>query len=159
MDHLLLGGWRHVAEDVRQLDISLKALPDTCTCHDGAAHLIGTCPCCLSGQRALDSGCSNCESLLALLREEMDDLTDATLRFLPFVEVNTSGHELRRKIMQVAAVFQRLETAADEFRRGCPSSHVAVLKALAAELVVSVREVDVKLRPLPPETERALWLR
>jgi len=157
MDFLLLGGWRDVAEDVRKLALGLDALPETCTCGQGSAHLAGACPCCRHGERRLDSGCTDCESLLASLRDEIDELCDASRRFLPFVEAMTEPdgnaaqhagvHELRRQIQYVDATFQRLSTAADEFRRGCSSSHLITLRTLAAELAAATRHLDSLLTP------------
>lgn len=155
MHHQLLGGWRHVADDVRRLAKGLSDLPDTCTCGRGSAHLAGTCPCCLGGERALDNGCTDCEVLLASIRAEMDELVDATLRFLPFVEASTAAagettesasvHDLRRQIFAVADVSQRLETAAGDFRTGCSASHVPVLKALASQLASATTELGAQL--------------
>ncbi len=161
MDSRLLGGWRHVAEDVRRLVSGLKGLPDVCACGHGSAHLGGMCPCCRDGERTLDSGCTDCEALLASLRDNMDELVDATLRFLPVVETTAGPEEsrdvrdLRRRIVDVAAVFQRLETAADEFRQGCPSSSVPALRTLASELKVGTDDLDTRLHRAP-EGQQAL---
>lgn len=159
MDTLLLGGWRHVADDVRKLAAGLEALPDTCTCRHGSAHLAGTCPCCRENEHRLDSGCTDCESLLAWLGDEIDELTDASLRFLPFVNAmttvgrNAAQHvhvcDVQRQIMHVTRTFRRLSTAADEFRTGCSSSHVITLRALAGELAAATRHLDSLLTLVP----------
>lgn len=164
MDALLLGGWRHVASDVRKLALGLEALPEICTCRHGSAHLAGTCPCCLDGERRLDAGCTDCETLLASLRDEIDELSDASLRFLPFVEAmttpdrNAAQHaqvrELRCQIQHVTATFERLSTAADEFRTGCSSSHVITLRTLAGELATATRHVDSLLTPVAERVSR-----
>ena len=165
MHHQLLGGWRHVADDVRRLAKGLAALPNACSCGHGSAHLAGTCQCCLDGQRALDNGCTDCEVLLASIRDEMDELVDATLRFLPFVEASTAAagdtsesagvHDLRRQVFAVADVSQRLETAAGEFRTGCSASHVPVLKALASQLATVTEELGAKLSATPSSVRHA----
>lgn len=155
MDHLLLGGWRHVAADVRRLVKGLSALPDACACGHGSAHLAGTCRCCLEGVQAAGNGCTDCEVLLASIRDDMDELVDATLRFLPFVEGQTaaSGHtsesvgvrDLRRQVFFVADVSQQLETAAGEFRLGCGASHVGVLRTLAGQVAAATTGLDARL--------------
>lgn len=142
MDHLLLGGWRHVAADVRRLVKDLSALPDACTCGPGASHLAGTC-------------CTDCEALLESIRDDMDELVDATLRFLPFVEGQAAAggdtsesdgvRDLRRKVFSVAGVSQRLETATGEFRLGCGASHVGVLRTLAGQLAAATTGLDARL--------------
>lgn len=162
MDHLLLGGWRHVADDVRKLAAGLRALPDGCACGHGSAHLAGTCPCCLEGQRTLDNGCTDCEALVTSLRDEIDELTDASLRFLPFVAAMSSAggqaaqradvREVESQIRHVAVVFQNVATAADEFRQGCAASHLGVLKALAGELAAATRHLDSLLTLTPALT-------
>ena len=164
MDFLLLGGWRHVADDARKLALGLEALPETCTCGQGSAHLAGACPCCRDGERRLDSGCTDCESLLASLRDEIDELFDASLRFLPFVEAMTTPdrnaaqhvgvHEVQDQIRRVASAFTKLSTAADEYRSGCPGSHTNTLKVLAGELEAATRHLDSLLTPIAERAGR-----
>jgi hypothetical protein len=155
MNTRLLGGWRHVADDVGALAVGLKQLPDGCPCGHGAAHLAGSCSCCADRERTADSGCRNCEALVASIRDQMDELVDGTLRFLPFVEtVSAPGeledlHEVRRQVQHIAAVFQRVETAADEFRLGCCASHLVVLKTLAFELAASTGKLNASLMSMP----------
>lgn len=155
MDHLLLGGWRHVAADVRRLVKGLSALPDACACGHGSAHLAGTCRCCLEGVQAAGNGCTDCDALLASIRDDMDELVDATLRFLPFVEGQAAAggdtsesdgvRDLRRQVFSVADVSQRLETATGEFRLGCGASHVDVLRTLAGQLAAATQGLDARL--------------
>ena len=164
MDTLLLGGWRLVAEDVRKLAVGLEALPDTCSCGHGSAHLAGLCACCRDGERRLDSGCMDCASLLASLRDEIDELVDASLRFLPFVDSMTTAHgngsqqaavrQVRGQIRHVASAFTKLSTAADEFSSGCPGSHTNTLKALTGELEAATRHLDSLLTPVAERVSR-----
>jgi hypothetical protein len=117
--------------------------------------LAGTCQCCIDGERSAGNGCTDCELLLSSIRDEMDELVDATLRFLPFVENSTEVaggtseaggvHELRRQVFSIADVSQKLETATGEFRTGCSSAHLAVLKALAVELATATEELSARL--------------
>ena len=155
---VLLGGWRDVADDVRRLERGLISMPDTCACNHGSAHLAGSCPCCRMQVHALDSGCTDCEALIASLHDKVDDLMDAALRYLPAIDVIVAdwhgvdrAHllEVRWQILHVAAIFQQLATAAGEFRQGCSTSHLAVLKKLARELAAETRKADDMLDPKP----------
>lgn len=146
----LLGGWRDVADGVRQLERGLRALPDTCSCSDGSAHLASACSCCRAHAHALDDGCTDCAAVLASLHDKVDALVDATLRYLPALDVIVSGRsieparlaDLRLQIFHVVRTFQKLATSADEFRQGCSTSHLGVLKTLASELAAEARKVD-----------------
>jgi hypothetical protein len=80
VDTRLLGGWRYVADDVRRHERGLRALPETCACGQGSAHLAGACPCCRARAHALEDGCTDCEAVLASLHEKVAALVDATLR-------------------------------------------------------------------------------
>lgn len=152
----LLGGWRDVADGVRQLERGLRALPDTCTCGHGSAHLASACPCCRAHAHALDNGCTDCEAVLASLHDKVDALVDATLRYLPALDIIVSGRDgieparladLRCQIFHVVRTFQKLATAASKFREGCSTSQLGVLKALATELAAEARKVDRMLDP------------
>jgi len=155
MNSRLLGGWRHVADDVRRLAAGLNALPGGCACGQGAAHLAGMCTCCGSAERSLGA-CADCEALMASLRDRIDDLVDSTIRFLPFVEMSTAGQrplessrvgDLRGQVQRIAATFQKLDTAADEFRDGCTASHIGVLRELGTELAAATGQLDSLLEP------------
>lgn len=156
---LLLGGWSDIVDAARRLQRALTAVPDACGCGSGAAHLAGRCTCCRSGERSLDGGCTECEALLASLRDKIDALVDATLRFLPFVEITASRDgraaaslpKLRRQILQIDATFLKLETAAGDFRTGCTAAHLSAVKGLAAELVLIAETADALLRILSPQ--------
>ena len=154
MNERLLGGWQHIAEDAARLDHWLKQVPDRCTCGDGSAHLGGSCACCQAGEHRLDSGCTDCEGLLATVGDQIDDLVDATLRFLPFVELmsrapferGVSASDVRGGVMRVSRTFQALATAAGEFRQGGGASHLSAVKRLARQLAKDVETVDSMLR-------------
>lgn len=137
MNPLLLGGWRHVADDVRRLAKGLSALPDACAC------------------RSVGDGCPDCEAQLGSIRDDVDELVDATLRFLPFVESqavvagDTTGSDgvrnLRQLVFAVDEVSDRLETAARESRMGCGACHVGVLRMRASELAAATTALDARL--------------
>lgn len=159
MNPILLGGWRDVVDDLRRLARALANLPTSCACGHGSAHLAGTCGCC-AGERRLDDACTDCERLLNVIQEEMDDLVDRTLRFLPALEHApatearpqqpwTVAH-LRGQILRAAEIFQHVESASGEFRRGCGASHLATMKTLANQLVIEADQVDWMLRGILP---------
>ena len=156
MDPLLLGGWQDVVDDTALLERGLAHLPETCACHQGSAHLSGGCACCQAGERQLDDPCIDCEKLLARVGEQIDELADASLRFLPFVESSTHSKidqgisiaAVRQDISRVASTFLQLETGAGEFRIGCGTTHLASIKRLARQLAEEVRTVDDGLRAL-----------
>lgn len=152
----LLGGWRDVADEVRQLERGLRSLPDACACNHGSAHLAGACPCCRARVHTRDGGCTDCEVVLASLHDKMDALVDATLRYLPALDIIVSGRhgieparlsDLRWQILHIVRTFQKIATAAGEFRQGCSTSHLGVLKTLASELAAEARKVDSMLDP------------
>lgn len=162
MNIRLLGGWEHVADDAVRLDRRLREVPDGCHCGHGSAHLRGTCQCCRTGERRLDDPCSDCESLLASVGDQIADLVDATLRFLPFIElasrapfeVDLDVSAVRRDVMRVSRTFLELETAAGEFRNGCAASHLSAVKGLARKLAEDVARVDDLLRASANQTVR-----
>lgn len=142
VNSLLLGGWRDVLDDVRRLESGLRALPGVCTCGQGSAHLAGRCACCEHGERR---GCTDCEAVMETLRGKIDDLVDASLRFLPAVESmllnDGSGdavalvHGVRHKVQQVDLIFRQISTAAARYRDGCAASQLSDLKTSASALV------------------------
>lgn len=155
----LLGGWSDIVDAVRRLQRALKALPDSCACGHGASHLAGRCACCGDGEQRLDAGCADCETVLASLRDAIDAVVDATLRFLPFVEALARRHghdtallpELRRHVLRVERTFLQLETAAGDFRTGCRVDHLSAVKRLAAELAFAAETADAALRAVSPQ--------
>lgn len=137
MNPLLLGGWRHVADGVRRLAKGISAMPDACAC------------------RTVGNGCPDCEAQLGSIRDDVDELVDATLRFLPFVESqtvvagDTTGSDgvrtLQQQVFAVDKVADRLETAARESRVGCGACHAGVLRMRASELAAATTALDARL--------------
>ena len=155
MNPLLLGGWRDVVDDLRRLAGTLARVPATCSCGDGSVRLAGTGACC-RGREHVNDGCTDCEGLLGVIREEMADLVDRTLRFLPALE-----HEpvpdaqsdqprlvahLRRQILKAAETFQQIETAGSEYRLGCSTAQLDTMRTLASQLLVEADQVEQTLR-------------
>ncbi len=166
----LLLGWRDILDDIRHLCRSLQALPDSCACGDGRAHLSGSCVCCQTEHKEGVTACEDCDSLLVKLRPEMDALTVDTWRFFPVVtdllkprqqETRQAAGALERHIASVtrqaaadaverhiAAVirgFEHLVVATDEFRAGCRASHLRTLKGAASDLLAEVERLDQSL--------------
>jgi hypothetical protein len=167
--HQVLNGWRDVLDDLRDLGESLKAVPDSCACGDGRAHLDGSCPCCRHEreQKGLPP-CENCETLLAALKPRVEKLTVDTWLFFPSVlefldlrerqaaKAADSAHArhvaavareeatatVERHIAAVTRTFERLVAAVDEFRAGCRASHLQVLKTAANDLLAVVERLD-----------------
>ena len=151
----LLGGWGDILDDIRHLCRSLSALPDACTCGEGASHLRGTCTCCHPPRNAIVPGCPDCNRLLAQLRPAIDTLTVDTMRFFPIVKdllhshapetAQADGASIERHINEISRTFDRLVLAADEFRAGCRTSHLHTLKERATDLLKQVDQLDRKL--------------
>lgn len=141
----LLGGWRDILDDMRDLSVSLTALPDECACGDGVAHLKGTCICCRAPHAGRIPICADCATLLAQLRPRMVTLTVDTMRFFPMVRTllrspalapaRAEGEHVEHRIAAVMRMFDRLVLEAGEFQDGCRASHLRVLKDTAAALL------------------------
>lgn len=156
VSRLLLGGWGDVVEDVRRLQVGLRALGGTCACGQGGAHLAGTCSCCDHAERA---GCIDCGALIESLHAKVEELFDASLRFLPLVEsmvaqsdsssdVGTWVRDVRHDIAHVDTLFRHIETAAGQYRSGCASSHFEDLKTLVADLAIRTQSTHAALMRL-----------
>lgn len=153
---LVLGGWRDVLDDIRRLCDGLNALPDACTCGQGADHLSGSCPCGdVVHTRPLPAR-EDCDRLLTELMPALDTLIVDTMRFFPVVnhllQLHTRpsrqavGAAIERQTVAVYRTFARLTAAVDEFRAGCCASHLKALKARANELSVKADQLDRTLR-------------
>lgn len=149
---LLLGGWLDVLDDARRLEAGLRALPAACSCGHGSGHLSGTCACCERGERR---GCTDCEALVEAMRTKVDELVDASLRFLPVVESmaaqagsTDSVTDVRRRVYEVDIVFRQITTAAGHYRDGCAASHFADLKTLAIKLLGATQAANAALTTL-----------
>lgn len=151
----LLGGWRDILEDIRQLCTGLNALPDGCACGNGRSHVGGSCACCHAGHRSRQPHCADCETVLAQLRDEFDTLAVDTIRFFPVVKLllnapplelaRAEGDSVERHVTAAVRTFERLASAVDDFHVGCRASHLRVVKAKATELLAEVRELDERL--------------
>jgi hypothetical protein len=140
----LLGGWLDVVDDLTELCHSLSELPDICECGNGQAHLQGRCPCCHRVTHDRIPDCEDCDAQLARLRPAIDLLAVDTMRFFPALkemlaraapaDVSSRATDLEGHIARLIRTFDALVVAADVFRADCRSSHLAVLKQLAASL-------------------------
>ena len=152
----LLGGWLDILDDIRHLCGSLMALPESCTCGNGPAHLSGSCACCHATHSERLPDCDDCDILLARLRPHIDTLTVDTTRFFPAFKdvihadcpepaVEEAG-AIGQHVAAVARTFQQLIFATDDFRVGCRASHLGTLKERAAALLGEVTDLDRRLR-------------
>lgn len=143
------GGWKDVADDIRELAQALDAAPDVCACGDAAGHLDGLCPCC--GNHGARTTCRSCGTILRELDAKFESLLEDRLRFLPAVqelvepEAADRVHQLSKATDRCIRTFQRLQTAVDEFRRGCSTTHLRTLRGLAHELSAAARSVEEAL--------------
>ncbi|MBY0493342.1 MAG: hypothetical protein K2Y23_03935 [Cyanobacteria bacterium] len=145
----LLGGWRDILDDIRDLCQNLDALPDQCTCGDDVSHRSGACVCCSAPHASRIPICGDCGTLLAHLRPRIVDLTVDTMRFFPVVRIllqspelapaRAEGERVEQHIAAVMRTFNRLVAEAGEFQDGCRASHLRVLKNTASALL---RESD-----------------
>ena len=173
IQHQILNRWRDVLDDIRHLCESLEALPETCVCGDGRAHLRGSCPCCQKARAGQSlPPCEDCETLLARLQPAVNQLAVDTWQFFPSaldflgLRVQQSGKvragtarerhleavaceetitTSERHIVAIIHTFDRLGAAADEFRSGCRASHLHELKAVAGELLAELKGFDRSL--------------
>ena len=155
----LLGGWRDMLDDIRQLCTSLNALPDGCACGDAGSHMSGSCACCTAVQRKRIAECTDCQAVLVELRREIDTLAVDTLRFFPVVNMlltapqrevaRDDGASVEHRIAAVIGTFERLVSAVDEFQVGCRASHLGLVKQMTADLLVDANGLDQLLKELP----------
>lgn len=155
----LLGGWRDILDDIRDLCTSLNALPDHCACGDGVSHLRGSCICCTAPHAGRVPICADCGSLLAQLRPRIVTLATDTMRFFPVVRMllqsaelapaHAEGDQVERHIAAVMRTFERLVLEAGEFQEGCRASHLRVLKATAATLQMECDRFGARLEHTP----------
>ena len=140
----LLGGWRDILDDVRELSRRLAAMPDECRCGDATGHLAGSCACCQAADVDGTASCNDCTALLTVSRGHMDALVMDTLRFFPAFthmlvgthppDVQSAADEVQHEIAALVRTFQRISVAAEAFRTGCRASHVPILKQAANDL-------------------------
>lgn len=166
--HQIFNAWRDLLDDIRHVCESLKALPDNCACGDGRAHLAGSCACCRRAQEGNSPPCEDCDKLFATLTPAVNELTVDTWQFFPSVpefldlrerqmgKVVGSDREhhiatvarqdavgaVEHHIAAVIRMFERLVAAVDEFRIGCRSSHLQILKTVANVLLTEVERLE-----------------
>jgi len=155
----LLGGWRDILEDIRDLCTSLNALPDHCACGDGVSHLKGSCICCSAPHAGRVPICADCGTLLATLRPRIVTLTVDTMRFFPVVRIllqspklapaRAEGDQVEHHIAAVMRTFDRLVLEAGEFQDGCRASHLRVLKDTATALLAESDRLSKHLEHTP----------
>lgn len=155
----LLGGWRDIVEDIRDLCRSLNALPDHCACGDGVSHLSGTCICCNAPHAGRIPICADCGTLLAQLRPRIVTLTVDTMRFFPVVRIllqsperapgRVEAEHVEHHIAAVMRMFDRLVLEAGEFQDGCRASHLRVLKDTATALLRESDRLGKRLEKTP----------
>lgn len=155
----LLGGWRDILEDIRDLCTSLNALPDRCACGDGVSHLRGACICCNAPHAGRIPICADCGALLAQLRPRIVTLTFDTMRFLPAVRIllqspelapaRAEGDQVEHHIAAVMRTFDRLVLEAGEFQDGCRASHLRILKDTATALLAESDRLSKRLEHAP----------
>lgn len=155
----LLGGWRDIVEDIRDLCTSLNALPDHCACGDGVSHLSGACICCSAPHGGHIPICADCGALLAQLRPRIVTLTTDTMRFFPVVRIllqspelapaRAEGDQVEHHIVAVMRTFDRLVLEAGEFQDGCRASHLRVLKDTANALQTECDRLAFRLERTP----------
>ncbi|OFW40015.1 MAG: hypothetical protein A3J29_07685 [Acidobacteria bacterium RIFCSPLOWO2_12_FULL_67_14b] len=151
----LLGGWRDILDDIRDLCRNLNALPDQCECGDGASHLNGACVCCSAPHAGRIPICADCGTLLARLRPRIVTLAVDTMRFFPVVRIllqspelgpaRAAGEHVEHHIAAVMRMFDRLVLEAGEFQEGCRASHLRVLKDTAAALLMESDRLGTRL--------------
>ena len=142
---LLMGGWRAIEDAVRKIACDLRDVPDQCQCQSG-----GVCSCCRHDTER--RSCDDCRAIVHCFRARVEDLTGATLRFLPAITDVVGGHrrdDVRRMLAQVEAdVFavdrrlRRLETRNGEFQAGCPAVDLLNLQALVVELRAHIERAN-----------------
>ena len=152
----LLGGWRDILDDVRELSRRVTAMPDECRCGDATAHLAGSCACCQAANVAGIVSCDDCATLLAVSAPQIDTLVADTLRFFPAFahilvgahppDVQSAADEVQHEIGALVRTFQRISVAAEAFRTGCRASHIPVLKEAAHDLHGHAEHLEQLLR-------------
>lgn len=150
----LLGGWRDILDDVRQLARWIEAMPDECRCGDGTAHLRGTCTCCCC-QPIGAPGTVSCPDRVALLETtatQVDELVADTLRYFPAfsqiladthpADVHDAADEVQHAIGALVRSFQCVCVTTEAFRDGCRPSHLPMLKKAAFDLHSFAERLD-----------------
>lgn len=148
----LLGGWRDVLDDVRELAQGLTAMPDTCECGTNGTAIGSACSCCHPEKSGGPRGCDDCGTLMATCRTKMDTLLVDTLRFFPVftlilagshpAETQTAASDVQHEIAALVRTFERVAVASDAYSDGCRASHLPILKAAANELQAHAQQLE-----------------
>ena len=148
----LLGGWRDVLDDVRQLSRCLAAMPDECRCGDATAHVSGACPCCEAADATGAVSCDDCTARLAVTGAHIDALVADTLRFFPAFthilvgthppDVQSAADEVQHEIGAMVRTFERLAVTAEAYVTSCRGSHLPTLKLAAQDLHVHAEQLE-----------------
>lgn len=146
----LLGGWRDLSEDTHRLVTGLRALPASCPCGTGHAHLAGRCSCCR--RDGATRPCLDCLVLMHTVEWKLDAVMDDALRFLEPATETIVGHvgagmdtsliRLRNELLQFATAFRAIEASVDVCRAECRLNHLTALKDLGEQLLARVDRVD-----------------
>lgn len=144
----LLGGWRDILDDVRELSQCLAAMPEDCRCGDATAHVSGSCACC----QAARVSCDDCTERLAVSRAHIDALVTDTLRFFPAftqilvgtypLDAQNAADEVQHDIGALVRTFERLAVATEAFSTGCRMTHAAIVKQAARDLHAHAEQLE-----------------
>lgn len=147
----LLGGWRDILDDVRQLSRCVATMPEECGCGDATAHLAGSCPCCQADVAGTVS-CDDCTARLAVTGAHIDALVADTLRFFPaFTHILVGSHppdvqraadEVQHEIGALVRTFERLTVATEAYRTGCRAAHAPMLRLAAHDLETHAGQLE-----------------
>ena len=148
----LLGGWRDILDDVRQLSRCLAAMPAECRCGDATAHVSGSCPCCPATDVAGAVSCDDCTARLAVTGAHIDALVADTMRFFPAFthilvgthppDVQSAADEVQHEIGALVRTFERLIVTAEAYLIGCRGSHLPTLKLTAQDLHAHAEQLE-----------------
>ena len=140
----LLGGWRDILDDVRDLSRSLLVIPEECRRGDPTAPSAGPCTCCSTVDGDKTPSCPDCTARLLDTRSRVDLLVVDTLRFFPAFAhilvatvapgIQGDAQNVQDEIAALVRAFERADVAAEAFRSGCRASHLATVKQAARDL-------------------------
>lgn len=138
----LLGGWRDVLDDIRDLAAHLEAMPDQCRCTSGGSHPDLACECCSGATRRLP--CAECEARIAACTTDVETLMLDTLRFFPaFSHILAVGHpasahavagDVQHEIGALIRTFEQVRIGVEAYSTGCRASHLPTIRFAAREL-------------------------
>ena len=148
----LLGGWRDILDDVRQLCRCLAAMPEECRCGNATAHVAGSCACCQAADVAGAVSCDDCTARLGVSGAHIDGLVADTMRFFPAFthilvgthapDVQSAADEVQHEIGALVRTFERLTVTAEAYLTGCRASHLPTLKLAAKDLHAHAEQLE-----------------